>query len=73
MSGKEIKREVHGYMQSGERVHLGLTMLTDEEVTDFLNVLATSYRDGKSAYFTVQSAVFNAASFAGVQITPPVK
>lgn len=67
----KTKREIHGYMNSGERVFLGSCTMSDAEVQSFLDNLAIIYAEPSSpGVFNVRSSVFNARAFAGVQITP---
>ena len=70
-------REVYGFMKNGERVHLGNCKMTDDEKQRFLDQMAAIYAsqekessaDRVSPVFNVKDAVFDARSFAGVQVS----
>lgn len=67
------KREIHGLTNTGERVYLGAARMSDDDVEAFLRMIADAFAGSLPGYFNVRSSVYNVASFAGVQVTPPVE
>lgn len=76
-AGKSMKlREVYGLMKNGERAFLGALKMTDEEKQRFLNNIAQIYADQERPFndreapvFNVGASVYDAMSFAGVQVS----
>lgn len=66
-------REFHGLLPNGEWIFLGASAGTDEEITEFMSMIAVSFRENKNSYFNVKSAVFRTLSFCGVRVTPEVE
>lgn len=64
----EKKRtEICGLMPNGEWVHLGNVKMSQEDKQSFLGHIAQIYGSGKTGWFNVGPAMFDASKFYGVR------
>lgn len=67
-------RKVYGFMKSGEKVDLGDCEMSESEKREFLRSIETLYANpgyimgDQENFFYVGDGVFDATSFAGVQV-----